>query len=102
MVLGLALVPTVIGHSTLNWSMRHLGAQAVGVANLGQVLFASTMAYFILSETPRWTTGIAAGLIACGIVVALRSAAREGATKAAEPARPAQPEPATRQGPRGL
>jgi len=79
---GLALVPTVIGHSTLNWSMRHLGAQAVGVANLGQVLFASTMAYFILDETPRGTTGIAAALIACGIVVALRSAAREEATPA--------------------
>jgi len=77
---GLALVPTVIGHSTLNWSMRHLGAQAVGVANLGQVLFPSTMAYFILKETPRWTTGVAASLIACGIVVALRSAAREAAT----------------------
>jgi len=85
---GLALVPTVIGHSTLNWSMRHLGAQAVGVANLGQVLFASTMAYFILNETPRGTTGLAAALIAGGIVVALRSAAREHATSTpkAEPA----------------
>ncbi len=88
-VVGLALVPTVIGHSTLNYSMRHLGAQAVGVANLGQVLFAAVMAYFILHETPRWTTGVAAALLACGIVVALRSAAREGATCAAKVDRPA-------------
>jgi drug/metabolite transporter (DMT)-like permease len=81
---GLTLVPTVIGHSTLNWAMRHLGAQTVGIANLGQVLFATIMAYFILRETPRGTTGIAAGLIACGIVVALRSAASSQVSTIAE------------------
>lgn len=86
-VLGLALVPTVIGHSVLNYSMRHLGAQAVGVANLGQVLFATVMAYFILSEIPRPTTCVAAGLIACGIAVALGSAARARAARAARAAK---------------
>jgi len=79
---GLAIVPTVIGHSTLNWSMRHLGAQAVGVANLGQVFFASTMAYFIYKEKPTLTTVVAGVLIACGIIAALRSAAKEQAATA--------------------
>ncbi|MHC5055357.1 MAG: DMT family transporter [Planctomycetota bacterium] len=94
LVLALGLVPTVVGHSTLNYSMRHLGAQAVGVSGLGQAFFAGVMAYLLLGgETPRWTTYVAAGLIACGMVVALRSAARAEAAAVAEPSTAAQPEP---------
>ena len=95
LVLGLGLVPTVIGHSTLNYSMRHLGAQAVGVSGLGQAFFAGVMAYFLLDgETPRLTTYVAAALIACGMVVALRSAARETNARAGGRSPAAQPEAA--------
>jgi drug/metabolite transporter (DMT)-like permease len=84
LILGLGIVPTVIGHSILNYSMKHLRGQVVGIGNLGQVVFASVMAFFILSERPAATFYVAAALLVCGILVAFRSAARK-ATSAAAP-----------------
>jgi drug/metabolite transporter (DMT)-like permease len=51
-VVGLALVPTILGHSTLNYAMKHLRGQVVGIVNLGQFVFAGTMGYLLLQEIP--------------------------------------------------
>jgi len=74
MVLGLGLVPTVMGHSILNASMKHLSGQTVSLANLGQFVFAGVMGYAWLGETLAWTFYPAAALVVLGAVVALRSA----------------------------
>jgi len=73
MIVGLALVPTVMGHSILNYSMKHIRGQTVSVANLGQFIFAGIMAYLFLSEIPRVNFYIACALVVTGAVVALRS-----------------------------
>lgn len=83
MVLGLALVPTVMGHSILNASMKHLSGQTVSLANLGQFVFAGVMGYAWLDEGLAWSFYPAAALVVLGAVVALRSAPRP------VPARPA-------------
>jgi drug/metabolite transporter (DMT)-like permease len=44
LLLGLALIPTVLGHSLLNFSLKHINGQAVSVCNLGQFVFAGIMA----------------------------------------------------------
>jgi drug/metabolite transporter (DMT)-like permease len=71
MALGLALVPTVLGHSALNYAMSRFRGQVVTVANLGQPLFAGVMAYCLLSEVPSAEFYIACALIVAGAVVAL-------------------------------
>jgi drug/metabolite transporter (DMT)-like permease len=74
MVVGLGLVPTVIGHSILNHAMRTLRGQAVGIANLGQFVFAGIMGYLLLSppETPGWNFYVAAVGVVAGAWIALR------------------------------
>jgi len=72
-IAALGVVPTVMGHSILNYSMKHLRGQAVGITNLGQVVFAGIMAFFMLAETPRWSFYLAGTLVVAGAVLALRS-----------------------------
>ncbi len=71
MVIGLALVPTVLGHSSLNLAMTRLRGQVVPVANLGQPLFAGVMAFLLLGEIPSPAFYAACVLIVTGAAFAL-------------------------------
>ena len=73
LTLSLVIVPTVIGHSILNYSMKHIRGQAVSIANLAQFIFAGVMGFFLLNEVPQWTFYIACVLVVVGAVLALRS-----------------------------
>ncbi len=75
-IFGLGLVPTVMGHSILNYSMKHLRGQLVSLVNLGQPVFAGTMAYFIWHESPNWTLYVAAAAVVVAVVLVLRSQGR--------------------------
>jgi drug/metabolite transporter (DMT)-like permease len=72
-IFGLALVPTVMGHSILNASMKHLRGQVVSILNLAQFVFAGTMAYLIYGEVPTWALYVAAAALLGGAVVVLRA-----------------------------
>jgi drug/metabolite transporter (DMT)-like permease len=89
LILGLGIVPTVIGHSILNVSMRHLPGQLVSIINMGQFISAGIMAYFFLHETPKSAFYVASVLLVSGSLLAIRSH-RANARRAAEPV----PEPA--------
>ena len=73
LILGLGIIPTVLGHSILNYSMRHIRGQAVGIAALGQFIFAGIMGYFLLSDAPQQTFYVAAPLAVVGAILALRA-----------------------------
>ncbi len=75
MTLGLIVVPTIIGHSIMNYSMKHIRGQTVSLVNLGQFIFAGIMGYLLLTkpEVPDWTFYLAAVLVVCGSVVASQS-----------------------------
>jgi len=81
MVAGLGVVPTVVGHSILNYSMKHIRGQAVSVANLGEFIFAGIMAAAWLGERPGWNFYIACVLTVGGAVWALKAQPRPGAAK---------------------
>jgi drug/metabolite transporter (DMT)-like permease len=52
LILGiLALVPQLIGHTTLNWALRYMPATLVALVTLGEPLGASILAYIFLGET---------------------------------------------------
>ncbi len=52
MILGLGIIPTIMGHTILNYSMKVLRPQVVSLVNLSQFIFAGIMAFFMFSEVP--------------------------------------------------
>jgi drug/metabolite transporter (DMT)-like permease len=73
LVLGLGLVPTVLGHSILNYALKHLRGQVVSIVNMGQFAFAGAMAYFLLGEVPKLAFYPACALLVLGCILAVRS-----------------------------
>jgi len=68
----LAIGPQLIGHSTLNWSLKYLSAGAVAVATLSEPIGSSILAYFILGEPLTFSTIMGGSLILVGVYFALR------------------------------
>jgi drug/metabolite transporter (DMT)-like permease len=73
-MLGLGLIPTVFGHTILNYSLQHFRGQVVSVTNLFQPLFAGFLGFLIFREAPRPVFYLAAGLIAAGVLIVLFAA----------------------------
>jgi len=73
LLLLLALIPQLIGHTAFNWALKYLPASMVSITILGEPIGSTILAYFILSEglTPWKVTG--GILILVGILIALRS-----------------------------
>lgn len=88
--LGLAVIPTILGHSILNHAMQRLSGPVVGVCNLFQFLFAGALAFVLFGEAPRPAFYGAGALVVVGAVIVIRGVAatqkgeREQATTAAE------------------
>ena len=72
MLVLLAIVPQLIGHSSLNWSLRFVSATLVTIAVLGEPVGATALAYLILDEVPTWTEIGGGILILAGIFFAFR------------------------------
>lgn len=72
LVLGLGVIPTVIGHGSLNYALKRFRGQVVGVANLSQVISAGVLAFFFLDEIPHPSFYPASLLIAVGVALVFR------------------------------
>ncbi len=71
MLAGLAIVPTVFGHSILNVSMKRMRGQVVSIVNMGQFVFAAILAFFLLDEMPEPTFAPASVLVVLGSITAV-------------------------------
>lgn len=71
-LLGLAIGPTILGHSSMNYALRYLRAYQVNVAILGEPVGAALWAALLLSEVPGAGTWVGGGLILAGIFLTLR------------------------------
>ncbi|MGF1632506.1 MAG: DMT family transporter [Phycisphaerae bacterium] len=73
-ILGLAFIPTVVGHSSLNRSMRVMRPQVVSVFSLGQFLSAGVLGWLLFGELPAPLFYPAALLMVIGscIVIGIR------------------------------
>jgi drug/metabolite transporter (DMT)-like permease len=78
----LALIPTVIGHTLLNWALRYRKAYEVNVTVLGEPLGATGLAWLLLGETPGVHVAAGGALVLAGILLAW-SGPRETAAAAA-------------------
>jgi drug/metabolite transporter (DMT)-like permease len=64
----LAIIPTLIGHSLYNYTLKHVAAHKVGISIIGEPIFATIWGILIFTEMPRMTT-IAGGLLIIGSLV---------------------------------
>lgn len=72
----LAVVPQIIGHTAINWALKHLRPGMVAVAILGEPVGASLLAYWFFSESlgPFQLAGMI--LIFTAILLASRNAGK--------------------------
>jgi drug/metabolite transporter (DMT)-like permease len=71
LLLLLAVVPQVIGHSLLNWSLKHLKTYVVAMAVLGEPIGASLLTLLLFREIPGSMVVIGGGVILGGVFLAI-------------------------------
>lgn len=72
MAFGLmALVPTLIGHTSLNFALRYIDAGRVATLTLSEPLMAGLVAYLVWDEPLRATTGAGYVLICASVILVL-------------------------------
>jgi len=72
LILALGAIPTVVGHSTLNYCMRHMRGQVVSILSLFQFVFVAVMAYLLWDKVPIHALYPACALLIAGAVIVLR------------------------------
>ena len=70
-ILGLGLIPTVLGHTILNYAMKHFRGQVVSVTNLSQPVFAGLLGFLIFHEVPSPVFLVAAVVVISGVLIVL-------------------------------
>jgi drug/metabolite transporter (DMT)-like permease len=73
LIVGLGIIPTIFGHTILNYSMKYFRGQVVSVTNLSQPVFAGVMGFFLFGEMPRPIFLIAAAVIFAGVLIVLNA-----------------------------
>ncbi len=71
MVVMLALVSTVIGHSALNLAMQKMRGQTVTLMNLLQFVIAGLVGYKLYQEIPSTLFYIASAMMLCALLVVI-------------------------------
>jgi drug/metabolite transporter (DMT)-like permease len=69
MMVGLAALPTVCGHSFLNAAMRRIRGQIVSLCNVSQFVFAGFMGYLLFGEVPRPLFYAASAIVVAGVAI---------------------------------
>ena len=71
-ILALGVIPTVLGHTCLNYAMKHLRGQVVSLVNMSQFVFAGILAYFCFREIPDRSFYAASLFLIAGSAMAAR------------------------------
>jgi drug/metabolite transporter (DMT)-like permease len=69
----IALFPQVVGHTTLNWALKHFSATSVSIMTLAEPIGASLLAFVVLQEQIGWMKFFSGLVILTGIAVVLWS-----------------------------
>ncbi|MGC9061403.1 DMT family transporter [Calditerrivibrio sp.] len=75
-MLMLAIFPQLIGHTAVNWSLKHLKPSMVAIGILGEPIGATILAYFIFNETIDIYKTIGICLIFISIIIASKKGAK--------------------------
>ena len=67
MIVALTVIPTIIGHTLLNYAMQKFRGQTVSVVNMSQFMIAGVIAYVLYDEIPTLAFVVASVLVFAGI-----------------------------------
>ncbi|MEI5907721.1 DMT family transporter [Bacillus spongiae] len=67
----LAIVPTLLGHTLFNWSLKWISTSTISMAILLEPVGASLLAYYFLAETVSYYQVLGGGIIILGIAIFL-------------------------------
>jgi drug/metabolite transporter (DMT)-like permease len=74
LMLALAAIPTVCGHSLLNLAMRAIRGQIVSLCNVSQFIFAGAMGYVLFGEVPRMLFYATSAVVVAGVTIVVLAA----------------------------
>lgn len=63
----LALVPTLLGHTLFNWSLKWISTSTISMAILFEPVGATILAYFLLDEQTVWSQVVGGLIVIVGI-----------------------------------
>ena len=76
-IIGMALIPQLLGHTALNWSLKHFSAAVVGAATLLEPVFAALLAWQLFHETLTPAQAAGALILLIGVAIAIRKTAEK-------------------------
>ncbi len=68
-----ALVPQIVGHGALTWSLRHLKPTVVGMATVGEPVGSTLLAWWLLDEHLDPLIGLGCAVTLAAVVLAVRA-----------------------------
>ncbi len=71
-IVALALVPQLIGHTGINYAMRHGDPTRVATATLLEPVGAGLLAFLVFTEVPGTVTLVGAAVLLVGVVLTVR------------------------------
>ncbi len=79
LILLMALIPGIFGHTLYNWSLKYVRASVASVSLLGEPLGSTLLAFLLpwIHQMPSWFTVAGGGCILLGIYLASRAAEPE-------------------------
>ncbi|MFD1415177.1 DMT family transporter [Oceanobacillus jeddahense] len=75
--IALAIIPTFLGHSLFNWSLKWLSTSTISMAIVFEPIGASILAFLILNETPTWAQFLGGTIIVFGLFLFILSTSRK-------------------------
>ena len=75
--LGMALLPTLLGHSVFSWCLKYLPPAMVSTMRQMDPLFAALWGFLLFGEWPGILVLLGGAIIICGAVLYSRTSARE-------------------------
>jgi len=71
MIVCLAVISTVLGHSALNYAMQRLRGQTVSIVNMGQFLIAGIGGYLLYNEIPGKAFYLSSALLVGAMILVI-------------------------------
>lgn len=75
--IALAIIPTFLGYSLFNWSLKWLSTSTISMAVVFEPIGASFLAFLILREAPTWTQLLGGTIIIFGLFLFILSTSRK-------------------------
>ncbi len=72
----MAIIPQLLGHTSFNWALKHIRANAVAIATLGEPIGASVLAYLIFHQSVTLLQFIGMAIVLFSIAMAIKESTK--------------------------